>query len=198
MSDISDQVNEAVDKASEGGRLNSIIAILVALAATCMAIDNVKDGNIGQAMAQQQAQTIDSWSYYQAKSTKQNVAEAALDQLLTMRELATSAAAATAIDARIATYRDQVARYEKEKADIKTEAEGHQRQYDALNQRDDQFDLSDAGFSLAIALLGIAALTKRRWLVFAAGVLLIIGFTFGVAGFFNLPWHPDQLMSWLS
>ena len=40
-----------------------------------MAIDNVKDGNIGQAMAQAQAKSVDAWSYYQAKGVKQNLAE---------------------------------------------------------------------------------------------------------------------------
>ena len=45
MSEIADTINEAVEHASES-RLNSIIAALVAIAATFMALCNVKDGNI--------------------------------------------------------------------------------------------------------------------------------------------------------
>ena len=47
MSEIADTINDAVEHASES-RLNSIIAALVAIAATFMALCNVKDGNIVQ------------------------------------------------------------------------------------------------------------------------------------------------------
>src|SRR3982750_5041720 len=80
MSDLADTVNEAMDKASES-RLHSIIAILVAVTATFMALCNIKDGNIVQAMSQDQSKAVDQWSYYQAKGTKQNLAESVLDQL---------------------------------------------------------------------------------------------------------------------
>jgi hypothetical protein len=201
MGDIDEKVSEAVERASEGGRLNSIVAILVALAATCMALDNVKDGNIGQGMAQAQAKMVDTWSYYQAKSTKQNLAESTLDELVTMKSLGATkggGVADAAVGERIENYKEQVARYEKEKAAIKTEAEGYQKQYDDLNIRDDQFDLSDAAFSLAIALLGVTALTRKRWLIVMALAFLAVGVTFGLAGFFSWPLHPDKIMSWLS
>jgi chromosome segregation ATPase len=198
MGDLDETVSGALEHAAES-RLNSIIAVLVALAATCMAIDNIKDGNVTQAMSQAQAQAVDTWSYYQAKSTKQNLAEATVDQLQAIR--ATSAAAGPAreeIDKKIAAYRAQVARYDKEKADIKTQAEGYQHEYDRLNLHDDQFDLSDAGFSVSIALLGVTALTRKRWLLGVAAVFLVIGATFALAGFFNWQLHPNALMSWLS
>lgn len=198
MGEIDEKISEAVETGSDGGRLNSVIAILVALVATFMAIDNVKDGNIGQAMAQAQARTIDTWSLYQAKSTKQNLAESTLDQLLAMQEISTVRASDAAIAARIATYKSQAARYEKEKGEIKAKAEGFQNEYDALNMRDDQFDLSDAAFSLSIALLGVTALTRKRWLIVMALCFVAVGVVFGIAGFFNLPLHPDQIMSWLS
>jgi glucose/arabinose dehydrogenase len=197
MGELDEKITEAAEHA-RGGALNSLVAALVALAATAMAIDNVKDGNIGQAMAQAQAKAVDTWSYYQAKSTKENLAEATLDQLQTLRALNMPPDNAVAVDKRIETYQASVARYEKEKAAIKTEAEGYEQEYTALNQRDDQFDLSDAAFSLAIALLGVSVLTQRKWLVGMAGVFLAVGFVFGAAGFFNWPLHPDRLMSWLS
>lgn len=198
MGEIDEKVTEAVERAAEGGRLNSIIAILVALAATCMALDNVKDGNIGQAMAQAQAKSVDTWSYYQAKSTKQNLAESTLDELQTMQSISTVHTNDAIIEKKIADYRALAARYEKEKGEIKAEAEGYQKEYDALNMRDDQFDLSDAAFSLAIALLGITALTRKPWLIYMASAFLAVGVIFGLAGFFNWPLHPDRIMSWLS
>ena len=195
------EVDEAVSGAIEQGRdsrLNSLIAIVVALAATAMAIDNIKDGNGTQAMAQAQAHAVDAWSYYQAKSTKQNLAEATLDELQVLRALPGSQANGAELDKTIASYQAQVARYDKEKNEVKAQAEGFQAEYDRLNVHDDQFDLSDAGFSVAIALMGVTALTRKRWLLGVAAVFVLIGLVFGLAGFFNWPLHPDRLMSWMS
>lgn len=199
MGEIDEKITEAIEKASEGNsRLHSAIAILVALAATCMALGSVKDGNLGQKMAQAQAKSVDTWSYYQSKSTKQNLAESTLDQLMSMKELSASRTSDAGLEKRIAQNQQLVARYEQEKAEIKKEAEGYQTLYDKLDARGDQFDLSEAAFSLAIALLGITALTQKRWLLAFASILLVVGFFFNLAGFLDWGFHPDALMSWLS
>ena len=197
MGDLDERITEAVEQARES-RLNSVIALCVAVAATLMALDNIKDGNVGQAMAQAQAHAVDTWSYYQAKSTKQNLAEATLDTLQVMRATAPAGAPAADLDTRIAAYQAQVARYEKEKNEVKAQAEGYQAEYERLNLHDDQFDLSDAGFSVAIALFGVTALTRKRWLLVVAGAFMTIGLVFGVAGFVESNLHPDLLMKWLS
>jgi hypothetical protein len=197
MSDISDTINEAVEHASES-RLNSIIAALVAIAATFMALCNVKDGNIVQGMAQAQANAVDQWSYYQAKGMKQNLAEATLDELQLQRTMLTDPKFAPLLDAKIAIYQKQVKKYEKEKVDIKANAEGQQKEYDRLNLHDDQFDMSDACLSVAIALFGVTALTKKRWLLAFACVFMFFGVLFGLAGFFAWSLHPDFLAKFLS
>jgi hypothetical protein len=197
MSDIGDTVNEAVEHASES-RLNSIIAALVAIAATFMALCNVKDGNIVQGMAQAQANAVDQWAYYQAKGMKQNLAEATLDQLQLQRTMLADPKFAPMLDEKIAVYQKQVKKYEKEKVDIKANAEGQQKEYDRLNLHDDQFDMSDACLSVAIALFGVTALTKKRWLLALAGAFMFFGVLFGLAGFFAWGLHPDFLAKFLS
>jgi len=197
MSDISDTINEAVERASES-RLNSIIAALVAIAATFMALCNVKDGNIVQGMAQAQANAVDQWSYYQAKGMKQNLAEATLDQLQLQRAMLTDPKFAPLLDAKIAVYAKQVKKYEKEKTDIRANAEGQQKEYDRLNFHDDQFDMSDACLSVAIALFGVTALTKKRWLLLVASLFMFFGVLFGLAGFFAWGIHPDFFAKFLS
>jgi len=200
MSDISEAVSGAVEGASESP-LNSIIALLVAIIATFMAICGVKAGNLGQAMAEAQAHMVDSWSYYQGKSTKQNLAEATLVQLEVQRAVggATMSPEVRAdIDAKIKKYRENVQRYEKEKSEIKAQAEGFQNEYQALNVHDDQFDLSDAALSVSIALLGITALTKKKWLLAFAVVFMLFGVFFGLAGFFQWNVHPEKLTGLLS
>jgi len=197
MSDISDTINEAVEHAPDS-RLNSIIAALVAIAATFMALCNVKDGNIVQGMTQAQANAVDQWSYYQAKGTKQNLAEATLDQLQLQRAMLTDPKFAPMLDAKIALYEKQVKKYEKEKIDIKANAEGAQKEYDRLNLHDDQFDMSDACLSVAIALFGVTALTRKRWLLALACMFMFFGVLFGLAGFFAWKLHPDFFAKFLS
>src|SRR6478752_3785569 len=103
MSDISETIQESVGHAKESA-LNSKVALFVAISATFMAICNVKDGNIVQAMSQAQAHSIDSWSYFQAKSTKQSIAENTLG-LIKLEK--------TGSDSVVKKYEEQVARYEK-------------------------------------------------------------------------------------
>ena len=197
MSDINDAISEAVEAGRES-RLNSVIALLVALTATFMALMGVKAGNLGQAMQEAQAKTVNAWSYFQSKSTKQNLAEATVAQLEVQRALASPAtppAVLAQLDADIAKYKQNVQRYEKEKNEIKASAEGYQKEYDGLNFHDDQFDLSDAALSVAIALFGVTALTQKRWLLALAVVFMAVGVFFGCAGFFRWNVHPDVLTS---
>jgi hypothetical protein len=197
MSDLADTVNEAIDKASES-RLHSIIAILVAVTATFMALCNVKDGNVVQAMSQDQSKAVDAWGYYQAKGTKLNLAEAMLDQLTVQRSLATTAEARAILDRKIGEYGQHVQHYEKEKEEIKTTAEGFEKDFDRLNIRDDQLDMAEALMSIALALFGVTALTRKRFMLVVALVFAGLGGFLGLAAFVGLSIHPDFLARLLS
>ena len=178
-------------------RLNAAVAITVAVLATFMGICKVKDDNIVQAMQQAQADKLDHWAYYQARNIRQEIAEAALAQLELSRQTAPAASAA-AYDAAIAKYRALAADQGKKKDELKMQAEQDQKTYDALNYRDDQFDLSDALLAIAIALLAVTALTGLWPLFWVALVPTAFGALMGVAGLTGLPIHPDALVKLLS
>ena len=196
MPDVSDTVTEAVERGRDS-HLNSAVAILVALTATFMALCNVKDGNIGQAMAQAQAQAVDTWSYYQSKSIKGHLAEQTLDQLRVQRALAPPAAYAM-LDAKVADYARQVQKYDAEKKDVQKQAQGYEKEYERLNFRDDQFDMSDAALSVSIALFGVTALTQKRWLIIVAIAFMLFGVVMGQAGFCGWAAHPNAFAKFLS
>jgi uncharacterized protein HemX len=188
MGELSETIHEAVEHGHSGSPLGSIVALLVALAATFGAITGVKDRNITLRMNQAQAKAIDTWNYYQAKSMKQNLAEATLDQMT----------AVGGAPAQLDRYKKLVERYDHEKGEVKEEAEGYEKNYEALNERHDLFDLCEAAISVSIALLGVTALTRKRWLLAVAVVFLGTGVFFGIAGFMSLPIHPERLVSWLA
>src|SRR6185369_16396572 len=84
-------------------RLNTRVAITVALLATFMGVCKVKDDNIVQAMQQAQADKIDDWSFYQARNIRQDVAQSEVTTLTIQRGVATPATR-PAIDSGIARY----------------------------------------------------------------------------------------------
>jgi DNA repair ATPase RecN len=194
MGDIDEKISDAIEKARES-RLNSVIAVFVALTATFMALNNVKDGNIVQAMQQAQANGVDAWAYYQAKGTKENLAISAREQIEIMRDTTPNPTpeVKALLDKRIAEYAALEKKYATEKEDIKRQAEGFQKQYDAFNVHDDQFDMAEATISIGIALLGVTALTRKRWLLVVGLVFGGFGTILGLAGFVGWSFHPDFL-----
>jgi len=195
MGDIDETIEDAVDKAKES-RLNTIVAVMVAVAATFMALCNVKDGNIVQAMAQAQANGVDAWAYYQAKGTKENLAQSTLEEIQLQRDTAGSTLTPEAralYDRKVVEYAELVKRYAKDKDEIKQQAEGFQKEYDRLNVHDDQFDMAEALFSVAIALFGVTALTQKRGLLVVAILFAACGGVLGLAGFAGWMLHPDFL-----
>ena len=86
----------------------------------------------------------------------------------------------------------------KKKEDLRQQADQDQKNYDALNYRDDQFDLSDALVALSISLLALTALTHKRWLYFLALVPTFFGVLMGLAGLFGWHLHPDAIARMLS
>jgi len=200
MSEISETIAEAVEKA-EASRdtLNNWIAVLVAVFATFMALCNIKDGNIVQAMSQDQSKAVDQWSYYQAKGMKQNLAESVLAQLQIRRaEPGLAPQTVALLDKEIAVYTASAQKYVREKEEIKRAAEAAEKDYDRLNVHDDQFDMSDALISIAVSLAAVAALAETRWLLFTAWGFGGFGLLMGVAGFAGWAIHPNALASFLS
>jgi hypothetical protein len=130
----------------------------------------------------------------------ERLAESVLDQLTLQREegIGLSDASAALLDKKIAAYTEKAKRYDKEKEEIRKQAEAAQAKYDRLNVHDDQFDISEAALSIAIALLGVSALTRKKWLVALAILFAGFGVLMGTAGFLGWNLHPDAIAKLLT
>ena len=178
-------------------RLNPAVAVTVALLATFMGICKVKDDNIVQAMQQAQADKIDHWAFYQARNLREEVAKAALVQLR-LQAADRPAEKRAGYDDAIAQY-EKLAREQSEKKDeLRKQALADQVNYDALNFRDDQFDLSDAAVAIAISLLAIASLTQLWWLYGLSLLPAGFGVVMGIAGLAGWNLHPTALVGLLT
>jgi len=193
MSDL----QQRLDVAESKNRLNSWVAVTVALVSVFMAITKVKDDNIVQAMLQTKSDAVDSWNEYQSKKLKQHMAELGLNQVQALQVLAPGKGTEL-LAAQRKQYQDTLTRYQGEEAEIKKKAKAHEQAYDDMNYRDDQFDLSDAALSICLAMLAVASLTNSARLLYLSWAFAGFGGIMGVAGLLGLHIHPDFLSKLLS
>jgi Na+/glutamate symporter len=111
------------------------------------------------------------WNYYQAKSSKQNLSELAI-------ELAPSA--------KKEFYDTEIKRYKAEKADIKKEAERLEAEAKSWEERSDsemhqhhRWAQATTALQVSIALAAIALLTRKDWLKKAMYVVGALGLGVG-------------------
>lgn len=181
-------MSEGID-APEGNdrRLNRMVATTVVALSVVMAVGKIKDDNICQAMQADQAAKIDLWGEYQSTQIK---AHDQVTAALLLRRLNAADDAAKAAQ--------EAARYKSEAQDLKAQAKAASDDYDVQGRRDDQFDLSDGFLSIALAVAAIAALVEGFWVLCVAWGAAALGVLFLVAGFAQLPIHPDTLVAFLS
>ncbi len=182
---------------AKASRLNPAVAVAIALLATFMGICKVKDDNIVQGMQQAQADKIDHWAFYQARNLREEVAKSTLVQLRLQ--------AGDKPPERQAAYAEAIAHFEQlakdqaaKKEELRLQAGKDQETYDALNFRDDQFDLSDAAIAIAISLLAITSLTQLWWLFAVSMLPSLIGVVMGLAGLLGWALHPGFIIRLLS
>ncbi|HZY20540.1 MAG TPA: DUF4337 domain-containing protein [Ramlibacter sp.] len=162
-----------------GGSMTNQIAMFTAVIATVGAIFAYMGGatqaNAGlykNNAAIRKTEASNQWNYFQAKSTKQSLAEMSRDL------------AATEPDR--AKYQAKVDRYEKEKKDIEAEARKIEAEAKAWDERSEaqmhqhhRWAQATTALQVSIALAAIALLTKKKWLEYGMFGLGAIGVGIG-------------------
>ena len=167
-----------------GGMINQI-AMFTAIIATIGAIFAYMGGatqaNAGlykNDAAIKKTEASNQWNFYQAKSTKQALAELARD---------------LSPEAGKAAYQAKVERYDKEKAEIKLaaeklEADATDRDHKSEEQMHQHHRWAQATtvLQVCIALAAIALLTKKKWLEYAMFGAGAAGLAVGVAAMLHM------------
>jgi hypothetical protein len=189
---------QKVQKPKHKNKLNNYVAITVVLFVTFMGVCKVKSDNVVQAMQKAQADRIDTWSFYQARNLRSEIAKSTIAQLKLQALAVQQPKILAAYDKEIAKYEAIATKQDQEKDKLQQQALDAEKLYEQLNVHDDQFDLSEAAFALAIALLAMTSLTQKGWLYGAAMVPAAFGLFMGLAGLLNWDYHPDALTKYLS
>jgi Na+/glutamate symporter len=163
------------------GRLAVATAIIATVGAVFAYMGGLTQSNAGlykNDAAIKKTEASNQWNYYQAKSSKQNLAELALE---------------LAPESRRAFYVDEIKRYKGEKDVIKRDAEKLEKASDEWNQKSDEqihqhhrWAQATTALQIAIAMAAIALLTKSRWLQYGVFGLSGVGTALGVLAYLHI------------
>jgi Na+/glutamate symporter len=178
------ELEHAAQHAGKSGN-SGVIAVVTAILATVGALFSYMGGatqaNAGlfkNNAAIKKTEASNQWNYYQAKSSKQNLAELAI---------------VLAPEDKRAGFKDEVERYKKEKAEIKAAAEKLEAdskswddQSEAQLHNHHRWAQATTALQIAIALAAIALLTGRKWLEWGLYGVAGLGVLLGVAAALHL------------
>ena len=145
------------------------LALTTAILAVLAAITTLYMGKFSSRAIIYQGQETNQWSYYQAKSIKSYIYEIQKQKVDMEMELSAAQGKlpkAYAEKARrfITDCDNKIGRYEKEKEEIKAEAEKLMKEKDLAQRRAGSFGYSLIFLQIAIMLSSVAALTKKKHL----------------------------------
>jgi len=156
----------------------AVIATIGAIFAYMGGATQANAGLLKNDAAIKKTEASNQWNYYQAKSSKQNLSELALE---------------LAPESRKAYYTDEIKRYKGEKAEIKTAAEKLEAESKAFDDRSAEqmhqhhrWAQATTALQIAIAMAAIALLTKKKWLEFGVFGLSGIGVVLGGLAWFHI------------
>jgi hypothetical protein len=175
--------DEVIDHAAEHGGKDPFvgrIAVTTAILATIGALFSYQ-GGASQANATlfknnaaiKKTEAANQWNYYQAKSSKQNLAELAAVLVPPDKQ---------------DRFKADIERYAQEKGLIAKEAEKFEAESKEWDERSDhelhlhhRWAQATTFLQIAIALSAIALLTRKRWLQWGVYVIAVLGAFWGLS-----------------
>ena len=171
--------------AEHGGSHTNSIAMFTAIIATVGAIFSYMGGatqaNAGlfkNNAAIKKTEASNQWNYYQAKSSKQNLSELAIE---------------LAPPAKKDFYQDEIKRYKSEKGDIKQAAEKLEAESKAWDDKSEsemhlhhRWAQATTALQVAIAMAAIALMTRKKWLEVAMYGMGAVGVAIGALAMMHI------------
>ena len=159
------------------------VALTTTILAVCAAISTLKGGSFSTKSQLTTTKETNKWSYYQSKSIKQNIYQTEADLLEIMLLTANDKAVKDSINKKISYLKSETLRYNKEKSDIKTEAENFSKDIENYKAHSVSFGLASMLLQISIMLCAISALLKKKPSWYLGMVLGAVGILYMINGF---------------
>ena len=155
------------------------LALSTAIMAVLAALTTLYMGKYSSRAIMSQGLESNEWAYYQAKSIKQHSFEMSKKtlELQYRSQKGLSPEVAADYEKTLAKYGDDIKRYETEKKDIKTKADGIATTKLKAQEMGGNFAYALIFLQIALMLASISSLTKRKYLWYIA-LLANLGWLF--------------------
>lgn len=177
--------HEVEEAAERRDPLAQRIALMTAILSTVGAIVNYASGNaqnealfLKNESILRQSQASDQWAYYQSKSTKSHMANAAA-------KLATDESVRRDFIAERDAEDKERLNVLREANRLQAESQRLARESDAKLRPHEHFALALGFLQIGIALAAITVLTRRRWLLWGAAAVAAMGIGAAITAFLD-------------
>jgi hypothetical protein len=159
------------------------VALTTTIIAVCAALSTLKGGSNSTKTQLLTTQETNKWSYFQSKSVKQHICEEQKMMLEIEKLKNPNPETLELINKNLEITTQDIARYDKEKAEIKIEAEAQNKLGSDFKEHAGSFHIATMFLQICIMLSSVGVLIKRKILWYVGVILGFIGILYMVNGF---------------
>jgi len=162
------------------------VALTTTVLAVCAAISSLKGGGFSTQVQLKNTQEANRWAFYQSKSLKQNLAELEREEMAVLALEARTPEGKAQAERSLARASAEAQRYEREKSEIKVEAEKLGAEQAELKRHGGSFGLAVMLLQIAIMMSSVGALIRKPMMWYAGLLFGLVGLVYMAAGFRGL------------
>ena len=184
------EAHEQLEHAEHAAGANRKIALLIAVMALFLAFSETLGKSANTEAITLNIKASDTWSFFQAKTIRRTVVQAAAEEMKVDVARVSDAAAKTAMTKQIDEWEKTAARYRSEPETREGTTELMERAKEAEHERDTalaryhNYEIASAAFQIGIVLCSAAVITSMVILAWLAGGVAVVGIVFTALGLF--------------
>ena len=159
----------------------TVSAVTAAVLAVLAAIGSLLSGHAVNQAILEQTKATDQWAYYQTKSTKGHVYQVG-GEIIKALSVTQNTTAGDSHGAALRYFQEQTDRYDREKEEVKKEAEHLEAESQHEFHKHHQFALGIACFQVGIVLASVSILVRIRAIYYLSVVAGAAGIIWTVVG----------------
>jgi hypothetical protein len=165
---------------SHAGRAETMVpAITAAVLAVFAALGSLLSGHAANQAILAQTKATDQWSYFQAKSTKEQIFDVGGQIVKAMTE---GTAQAEQARSSVERLQSEVQRYDREKQEIQQTAEKLEEDSRHEFHKHHRYALAVSLFQVGIVMASVSILVRYRWLYGLSLIAAVAGLLFLIVG----------------